>query len=247
MLLAAQGVFGRSLDFPCLQGVRVKARFGDIRFDSDTRQLSRESRELHVSGKAFELLKLLLERRPNAVSKGDIQDYLWPDTFVSETNLPSLVTELRDAIGDDARHPSFIRTLHGFGYAFSGEVTDETRLDNRPSGLEPPAAWLMWEGRRIPLSEGENVLGREGEGVTAFDSTMVSRVHARIVIRNQKPAIEDLGSKNGTFVNDVLVTSATPLADGDQIRMGDVLLRFRLARPSMSTETQGSNLPFPAK
>ena len=120
----------------------MKVRFGDIRFDSDTRQLSRESRELHVSGKAFELLKLLLERRPNAVSKADIQEYLWPDTFLSETNLPSLVTEIREAIGDDARHPLFIRTLHGFGYAFSGEVTDGpswSRAPRCPRGL--PRGW----------------------------------------------------------------------------------------------------------
>ena len=223
----------------------MKVRFGDIRFDSDTRQLSRESRELHVSGKAFELLKLLLERRPNAVSKSDIQDYLWPDTFVSETNLPSLVTEIREAIGDDARHPLYIRTLHGFGYAFSGEVTDETVLEQRPAVPARASAWLVWEGRRLPLSEGENLLGREGEKVIAFDSTTVSRTHAKIVITAHESVIEDLGSKNGTFVNDEPVPSLRPLKDGDQIRLGAVLCRFRHARPSMSTETQSSTLHAP--
>src|SRR5262245_31472006 len=103
----------------------VKVRFGEVRFDSEARHLSREGRDVHLSGKAFELLRLLLERRPAALSKAEIQEHLWPDTFVSEANLPTLVTEIRDAIDDDARQPRFVRTVHGFGYSFSGEVTDE--------------------------------------------------------------------------------------------------------------------------
>ena len=104
----------------------MKVRFGDVRFDGEARQLFRQQDPVHVSGKAFELLKLLLERRPAALSKAEIQEHLWPDTFVSEANLPTLVTEIREAIGDDARHARFVRTVHGFGYAFSGEVTNES-------------------------------------------------------------------------------------------------------------------------
>ena len=112
-----------------LIGGLVKVRFGDVRFDDEARQLRRGAQTVHLSGKAFELLRLLLRRRPAAVSKAEIQDHLWPETFVSEANLPTLITAIRDALGDDARQPKFVRTVFGFGYAFSGEVTDDSRGD----------------------------------------------------------------------------------------------------------------------
>ena len=74
--------------------------------------------------KAYELLALLLSRRPNALSKAQIRDVLWPGTFVSESALARLVTQLRAACGDDAQAPRFIRTVHGFGYAFCGEARE---------------------------------------------------------------------------------------------------------------------------
>lgn len=220
--------------------------FGDVRFDWESRQLWRAAAEVHVSTKAFELLKLLLERRPNAVSKNDIHGRLWPQTFVSEANLPSLITEIRDAIGDDARKPHYIRTLHGFGYAFAGEAVQEPGPPRTPAS-ERPAASLVSERGRVALREGENVLGREGEGIVALESTTVSRRHARIVMRQGEAVVEDLGSKNGTFVNDVRVTSSVPLADGDRLRMGSVLMTFRLARLSVSTQTQSSAGPIPTQ
>jgi DNA-binding winged helix-turn-helix (wHTH) protein len=61
---------------------------------------------------------MLIEQRPNAVSKEDIHTRLWPDTYVAEITLHSLVSEIRRAIGDDANDPQFIRTVHAFGYAF---------------------------------------------------------------------------------------------------------------------------------
>jgi DNA-binding winged helix-turn-helix (wHTH) protein len=70
-----------------------KIRFGDVLFDLAARQVFRGAAEVHLSGKAFELLRYLIERRPQAVSKQDLQAHLWPDTFVTEANLPSLVAE----------------------------------------------------------------------------------------------------------------------------------------------------------
>lgn len=54
---------------------------------------------IHLTGKAFRLLEVLVENRPNAVSKDVLQDQVWPDVFVSEANLTSLVTEVRSGIG----------------------------------------------------------------------------------------------------------------------------------------------------
>src|SRR5262245_32267525 len=98
--------------------------FGPFTLDDAARQLCRGADVVHLSPKAFDLLALLIQRRPAAVSKSDIQDTLWPDTFVSESNLAVLIKEIRDALGDDARQPMYIRTVQRFGYALAGTVTD---------------------------------------------------------------------------------------------------------------------------
>jgi DNA-binding winged helix-turn-helix (wHTH) protein/TolB-like protein/Tfp pilus assembly protein PilF len=101
-------------------------RFSDFTLDHSRRQLLRGGEAIHLSPKAFQLLSILIQERPRAISKGDLQKQLWPDTFVTEGNLPGLVTELRTALGDDARDPRFIRTVYGFGYSFAAEFSDSS-------------------------------------------------------------------------------------------------------------------------
>ena len=102
----------------------MRVLFGDCTFDSVARTLVCGDESAHLSGKAFQLLELLLAARPNPIAKEDLIAKLWPDTFVAEANLASLVKEIRAAIGDDARAPRMIRTVHRFGYAFNGPVTE---------------------------------------------------------------------------------------------------------------------------
>ena len=102
----------------------MRLLFGDCTFDSDSRTLLRNGETVRVTAKAFQLLELLLDARPKPVAKADLFAKLWPDTFVSETNLASLIKEIRTAIGDDARAPRYVRTVHRFGYAFNGTVTE---------------------------------------------------------------------------------------------------------------------------
>ena len=123
----------------------MRARFGDVELDSASRQVWRAGREVHLSNKAFELLALLVERRPAAVPKSEIHQRLWHDTFVSDTNLPTLVAEIRDAIGDDARHPQFVRTVHRFGYAFQGELAEQVER----GADDAAAAWLIGASRTL--------------------------------------------------------------------------------------------------
>jgi DNA-binding winged helix-turn-helix (wHTH) protein len=213
----------------------MMVRFADVEFDWQRRSLTRNGREVHVSIKAFDLLHLLIERRPDPVSKADIRKHLWPDTFVSETNLPTLVAELREAIGDDAKHPRFVKTLHRIGYAFRGEVAaPRAEAAARP---RPAAGWLVGPSGRVEIYAGENILGREGSDVIVLASPTVSRRHARITMDPQGAAIEDLNSKNGTYVNDRPVTSPLALSDGDQVRAGSLTFTFRVARAVRSTQT----------
>ena len=177
----------------------MRLQIDDLVFDSSSRQLWMNGTEMHLSNKAFDLLALLIERRPEAVSKADLHARLWPGTFVSASSLPSLISEIRDAIADQHREPRLIRTVHGFGYAC--QSSRSAALDQRPGRGRADRLAGRSSGE-IALFAGENVLGREGAGVTLLKSSTVSRRHARVAIGEDGSVLEDLGSKNGTYVND---------------------------------------------
>jgi pSer/pThr/pTyr-binding forkhead associated (FHA) protein len=71
-----------------------------------------------------------------------------------------------------------------------------------------------------------------------IDAPGVSRHHAKIVLEPSGAAVEDLGSKNGTYVGGRRITSSLALNDGDRIRLGSVVVTFRIPPPAGSTETQ---------
>lgn len=204
----------------------MEARFGGHVFDSDKREVRRGRRPVHLSPKAFRLLEVLIENAPKAVPKGDLYDSLWPGVFVEESNLKSLVSEVRAAIGEDARSPRFLKTVYGFGYAFGFDAS-----------VAPAARFRVTHlAREFELLPGENVLGREGDVAIAIPQKSVSRRHARIVVRGAVAVLEDLGSKNGTWLNGLRIESPTEVNDGDEIRLGSVPLVFRAA-PAGSTQT----------
>ena len=210
--------------------------FGSLTLDSESRALLRDGRPVPISPKAFRLLQILLESRPRAIPKAELHQRLWPDTVVSDVNLPTLIAEIRSAIGDGARAPEFIRTVYGYGYAFSGTAV-ATRRDGAPATESDPVFRLLWGHREIALSEGENVLGRGADSLVWIESQGVSRRHARVFVASGLATLEDLGSKNGTFVNGIRATAAITLRDGDQLRIGNVPMTLRIYQKPSSTET----------
>ncbi len=215
--------------------MKTRLQFGDWTYDGESRELRGPKGTVHVSPKAFELLGTLLDSRPRALSKSELRDRLWARTVVADSNLASVVREVRKALGDVARRPAFVRTVHGFGYAFCGEAVEAPR-EGAPAGRSGRGR-LIWDRREFHLTEGENVLGR-GPGASALiESPTVSRRHARLFLSARGATIEDLGSKNGTYVRGRLVTGPTALAEGDEIRVGSVRLTFLVGTGDDSTET----------
>lgn len=208
-------------------------RFGDCVLDMDARELRRGGERRELSPKGLQLLTLLLEARPRAVAKPEIHERLWSDTFVSDSSLARLASEVRSAIGDDAKHPRLVRTVHRHGYAFLGTAT----LEPAKGAFAPAPCRLLWGERQIPLAEGENVLGRGAEAAIRVDLGRVSRQHARIVVEGGRAILEDLGSKNGTFLRGQRIEGPAELADGDEIGVGTALLLFRTAQGDSTTET----------
>jgi DNA-binding winged helix-turn-helix (wHTH) protein len=213
----------------------LKISFGPFTVDLDTRLLTRRGLEVHISGKAFELLVMLARARPKALSKKELHEALWPSTFVSEANLSNLVAEIRHALGDNARTPIFIRTAHRFGYAFCGDAT--TVVPDAHPERDPPVCWIEWGRMRFPLSVGEHVIGRDEDADIRIEASTVSRQHAQVIVKPNRAMLRDFGSKNGTFRGDERVTSSTPIADGDALRIGTVLVTFHMRSPIGTTRT----------
>ena len=206
--------------------------FGDFRLDSGARQLFRGDAEVRLSPKAFDLLNLLVDNRTRAVSKAEIHDALWPDTFVTEANLASLIAELRRGLDDRPQAPRYIRTVHRFGYAFCSDIG---------GAADAPAAaatcWVVFNDEEIPLRDGENIVGRDPLAAVRLDFPSVSRRHAKIVVASTNVSLEDLGSKNGTFLRSERVTAPAALADLDDVRIGSVKITVRLMVDGALTQT----------
>jgi DNA-binding winged helix-turn-helix (wHTH) protein len=209
-------------------------QFGKFTLNTESRQLRYGDVERHLSPKAFELLSVLIECRPAALSKAQLHERLWPSTFVSDATLTSLVAELRSALGEKPRRSRFLRTVHRFGYAFKGTATE---VQSRPTPHDRPRCWIIWESGQVALEEGEHLLGRDRDVAVWLESPTVSRHHARIRIKGQIATIEDLESKNGTFLRGERLAAPSLLTDGDELRLGSVPLKFRLLGITSSTQT----------
>lgn len=200
--------------------------FGQCHLDTESRQVTLHGASMHLSPKAFELLRLLIEDRPRVIPKAELMRRLWPDSFVEEANLPVLIGEARAAVGD-AGAGLIIKTHHRVGYGFAADVRETPA-----SRVRPPAAPLMLvlvvmpEGRRIPLASGVNIVGRDREADVRIADPSVSRRHARIVVDGDTASVDDLESKNGTRVGGVAVSQPVRLAKGDVVAFGAIETRF---------------------
>jgi DNA-binding winged helix-turn-helix (wHTH) protein len=214
----------------------VQLRFGGYCLDAATRQLLHGTSEIPLSPKAVDLLQFLIANRPRALSKAELHNHLWPATFVTDAALTVLVAELRDALRDRAATPSFIRTVRRFGYAFCGEIS---------GAVDAPMArrtcWIVCADQEIALHEGENIIGRDPGVTVQLDLPSVSRRHARIVVSSNDATVEDLGSKNGTFLRNNRIAGAVHLADLDELQVGSARLVVRILRGDVETQTLGDH------
>jgi DNA-binding winged helix-turn-helix (wHTH) protein len=235
----------QNMDAPEDDGRTATIRFAGCRLDPGARRLFRGAREVHLSPKAFELLTVLVESRPRAVSKAELLDRVWRGVFVSEASLARAINEIREALGDPAQGSRIVRTVHGHGYAFDAEVEDDAGHRIGAGGRRRAAiCWLTSEEREFPLHDGDHVAGRHRAADIWLDSPRVSRRHARFAVTGSSAIVEDLGSKNGTFVRGERIAAAVPLKSGDEVRIGPFTFVFRLDSAAGSTQSE-IRLPSP--
>lgn len=116
----------------------VRYAFGDVELDPGRVLLLRDGYPLTLEPKAFAVLQVLVERAPRVVDKAEIFASVWKDTAVTDNALTRIVTQLRKALGDDAREPRYIATVATRGYRLLPAVR---RLDEAVArAAEPPPA-----------------------------------------------------------------------------------------------------------
>jgi DNA-binding winged helix-turn-helix (wHTH) protein len=219
----------------------MRLKFGDCVLDLGARQLQRGDKVVPLEPKMYELLEVLIKRRPVVVTNNELDELLWPEVYVARTSLTRLVSELRAVLGDTPRESRIIRTVYKAGYAFCADVTCLPSARSSPATIE-----VLWMKQSLPLTDGEHVAGRDADCSLVIDGSTVSRRHARIKVSNGAVMIEDLGSTNGTHVNGARISAPTRLVPGDAFALGSEKLRVRLRSGSALTtkvdpESEASN------
>jgi len=155
--------------------------FPPFRLDSKNEQLWRENKEIRLRRKTFAVLRYLVERPGELVTKAALLDEVWPDVSVSDSMPAISVRELRKALGDDAQSPRFIETVQGRGYRFIAEVKSF-----RPSAQKTAV-------RRSSLSSHpahNAIVGRRTERSTLSAALADARKgHGRLTLISGEPGI----------------------------------------------------------
>jgi DNA-binding winged helix-turn-helix (wHTH) protein len=202
----------------------MRYAFGECRLDTTRRELTTNGQPVHLTPKTYDLLKLLLEARPRVMTKNELMERLWPDAFVVEGNLPALIAGM-------------IKTHHGVGYSFAAQVQELTQSAANTADRCPRVV-LRMGSRRVALGPGANSVGRDAEADVFVNDSSVSRHHARITVDGISVQVEDLDSKNGTWVADVRIDRPTHIPHGAIVIFGSVeavLVVERSEEPSTLT------------
>lgn len=113
---------------------------GRLRLDGRDERVWLDGRQLRLGGKAFALLRRLMRTPQVLVTKDELFESAWPGLAVSESVLTTAVKEIRQALGDDARRPTFIETVHGRGYRFLPRPDADAVVPPPTREAAPPSA-----------------------------------------------------------------------------------------------------------
>jgi DNA-binding winged helix-turn-helix (wHTH) protein len=221
--------------------------FAEFELDVGAYVLRRPDGPVRLEKLPMEVLILLVQRAGTLVQRSEIQGRLWaPDVYVEhDSAINTAVRKIRRTLGDDAENPRFIETVVGKGYRFIAPVESGASPQGQSSSSagESSARWqrvfpsysVTRGGNEFTLEAGETVLGRDPAAGVYVDHPSVSRRHACISIGSQGAVLEDLKSRNGTFVNGHRIDGPTKIDHGALIGLGPITLLFIVMRAPAST------------
>ncbi len=132
-------------------------RFGPFRADRVAYRVTRDDRPLDLTPKLLDLLFYLVERPAALVTKEQLLDGVWPDANVTDNALAQAVSELREALGDSAASPTYIRTISRRGYRFIAPVEVVRGECELPPAASGPARSTA--ARAVAVLDFTNVTG----------------------------------------------------------------------------------------
>ena len=119
----------------------IRYRFGDIEVDLAAARVRKGGTAVDLEPLTFRVLVYLIEHRDRVVPKDDLVDAIWQVKFISDNALTRQVACLRAALGDDARHPTYIETAHALGYRFIAAVEE---IETPPRAAATNRSWRAW-------------------------------------------------------------------------------------------------------
>jgi len=219
-------------------GVPGSFQLGDWLVEPDVSRVSKGDSSVQLEIRMMRVLVYLAQRPGTVVTRKELFDEVWATEFVSDNALTHAVAEIRKALGDSARKPSYIETIHRQGYRLIAAVSGLVLADS--DGAERVTCWLISGSSIVPLRPGETVIGRGTDVDVVIESPKASRCHARIVVDGDNAVLEDLGSTNGTSVNGNRIEAPRLLQHGDEIQIGRGVWAYRFARNDPDAETVAS-------
>jgi DNA-binding winged helix-turn-helix (wHTH) protein len=230
-------------------------RFAEFELDVAAYALRNRGESVKLERIPMEVLILLVERAGTLVERSEIQTQLWgPEIFLEhDAAINTAIRKIRHALGDDAATPRFVETVVGKGYRFIAPL-ENVRSPTQPG--EPaangspeqsaqqrpqfPRYSVMVGKQEFILNSAETLLGRDPTAGICVDHPSVSRKHARISIESDGVILQDLGSRNGTFLNGRRVDAPAKIHHNSVIGLGPITLVFHVARAPASTQSISS-------
>jgi DNA-binding winged helix-turn-helix (wHTH) protein/tetratricopeptide (TPR) repeat protein len=155
--------------------------------DPANQQLWMGQESIPLNRKAFAVLHFLAQRPGRLVTKDELLDGVWPETHVAEGVLKVAVAEIRKALNDVSRSPSFIETVHRRGYRFIGTIESEEPATAPPSSreIEREQTLAQLDSLMAKALEGERqvvfVTGETGMGKTTLVEAFAERAASSAV------------------------------------------------------------------
>jgi TolB-like protein len=173
------------------------------RLDLEDERLLNGVQPVQLTNKAFQLLRLFVGNPNRLMTKDDILDGVWRDVCVSEGLIKEYVHDLRLALGDDAKHPKYIETVHGRGYRFLGgveavggpvDVEGSTPLD-KPSIAVLPFTNMSGDPEEEYFSDGitEDIITE----LSRFRSLFVIARNSSFTYKGQAVNVQEIGRDLG--------------------------------------------------
>jgi DNA-binding winged helix-turn-helix (wHTH) protein/TolB-like protein/Tfp pilus assembly protein PilF len=157
--------------------------FGPFRLEGTRRLLLRDGRQVRLSGKAFDILLLLLEERGRLVEKDELMQRVWPNTVVEENNLTVNISALRKALGERPDEHRYLVTVPGRGYQF---VADVRESDGHPA--VPPIPTAPMEPA-APPSPSPSPPPRRWRGALLVGAVLLSVAIVALRVAHRRPPV----------------------------------------------------------